>query len=222
MRNLGQCDRLREKYKAHGDIALDDQEVLELLLCRSKPKVDATAGARELMDRFGTIAGVLGAPIYLLQEHHTVGRAAAFDLKMIATASQRALKSELRHGRVLASSKAVLDYCRVLMGHERREQLRILFLDNRHALIADEVHGYGTINHTPVYPREVVKRALELAASAIILIHNHPSGDPSPSSADIDMTGAIVAITRLMGIDVHDHIIIGRDRHVSMRSMHLL
>ena len=146
----------------------------------------------------------------------------ALDLKLIAAAAQRTLKSELRNKQVLGSWSSVIDYCHAAMAQESREQFRILFLDKRNTLIADEIQGRGTVDHTPVYPREVVKRALELSATAIILVHNHPSGDPTPSRADIDMTKTIIDTARPLGITVHDHIIIGKDGHASLKGLRLI
>lgn len=218
----GHRERLRTKYRDHGDTALADYEVLELMLFRLIPRRDTKPVAKALIDRFGTLAGVFGAPASLLQEVKGVGEAVALDLKLIATVGQRMLKSELRGKQVLSSWSSVIDYCRAAMAYESREQFRILFLDKRNALIADEVQGQGTVDHTPVYPREVVRRALELSATAIILVHNHPSGDPTPSRADIDMTKTIVDTAKPLGITVHDHIIIGRDGHVSFKGLRLI
>ncbi|MCF3642103.1 DNA repair protein RadC, partial [Rhizobium sp. TRM95111] len=148
--------------------------------------------------------------------------AVALDLKLVGAVAQRTLKSELRNKQVLGSWSAVIDYCHAAMAHEAREQFRILFLDKRNVLIADEVQGRGTVDHTPVYPREVVKRALELSATALILVHNHPSGDPTPSRADIDMTRTIIDTAKPLGITVHDHIIIGKDGHASLKGLRLI
>jgi DNA repair protein RadC len=164
----------------------------------------------------------MGAPAGLLQEVNGIGEAVALDLKLMASVAQRMLKSEIRGKQVLASWSAVIDYCHSAMAYEQREQFRILFLDKRNALIADEVQGRGTIDHTPVYPREVIKRALELSATAIILVHNHPSGDPTPSRADIDMTKTIIDTAKPLGIVVHDHIIIGKDGHASFKGLRLI
>lgn len=218
----GHRDRLRQRYRDHGDAALADYEILELLLFRLIPRRDTKPIAKALIDRFGTLAGVLGAPAGLLQEVKGVGEAVALDLKLISTVAHRMLKSELRGKQVLSSWSSVIDYCHAAMAYEAREQFRILFLDKRNALIADEVQGRGTVDHTPVYPREVVRRALELSATAIILVHNHPSGDPTPSRADIDMTRTIVETAKPLGITVHDHIIIGKDGHTSLKGLRLI
>jgi DNA repair protein RadC len=218
----GHRDRLRNRYRESGDTALADYEILELLLFRLIPRRDTKPIAKALIARFGTLGGVFGAPAALLQEVSGVGETVALDIKLISTIAHRTLKSELRSKQVLGSWSSVIDYCHAAMAHEAREQFRILFLDKRNALIADEVQGHGTVDHTPVYPREVVKRALELSATALILVHNHPSGDPSPSRADIDMTKLIVDIATPLGIVVHDHIIIGKNGHASMKGLRLI
>lgn len=219
---LGHRERLREKYRDHGDTSLADYEILELLLFRSIPRRDTKPLAKALLARFGSLAGVFGAPVSLLQEVKGIGESVALDLKLVATVGQRILRSELREKQVLSSWSSVIDYCHAVMAYESREQFRILFLDKRNALIADEIQGKGTVDHTPVYPREVVRRALELSATAIILVHNHPSGDPTPSRADIDMTKTIVDTAKPLGITVHDHIIIGKDGHASLKGLRLI
>jgi DNA repair protein RadC len=218
----GHRDRLRARYREGGDAALADYEILELLLFRLIPRRDTKPIAKALIERFGTLGGVMGAPAGLLQEVNGIGEAVALDLKLMASVAQRMLKSEIRGKQVLASWSAVIDYCHSAMAYEQREQFRILFLDKRNTLIADEVQGRGTIDHTPVYPREVIKRALELSATAIILVHNHPSGDPTPSRADIDMTKTIIDTAKPLGIVVHDHIIIGKDGHASFKGLRLI
>ncbi|WP_077961331.1 RadC family protein [Ensifer adhaerens] len=217
----GHRDRLRARYRESGDAALADYEILEMLLFRLIPRKDTKPIAKALLARFGTLAGVFGAPMALLQEVNGIGETVALDLKLISTIGHRTLKSELRQKQLLSSWSAVIDYCHAAMAYETKEQFRILFLDKRNTLIADEVQQQGTIDHTPVYPREVVKRALELSATAIILVHNHPSGDPTPSRADIDMTKLIVETAKPLGIAVHDHIIIGKDGHVSLKGLRL-
>ncbi|NRP18907.1 hypothetical protein LPJGGPFB_02151 [Ensifer adhaerens] len=218
---LGHRDRLRTRYREHGDGALADYEILEMLLFRLIPRKDTKPIAKALLTRFGTLAGVFGAPLALLQEVKGVGEAVALDLKLVSTIGHRTLKSDLRKKHILSSWSAVIEYCHAAMAYETKEQFRILFLDKRNTLIADEVQQTGTIDHTPVYPREVVKRALELSATALILAHNHPSGDPTPSRADIDMTKLIVETAKPLGIAVHDHIIIGKDGHVSLKGLRL-
>ena len=218
----GHRERLRTKFREHGDTALADYEILELILFRLIPRRDTKPIAKALINRFGTLGGVFGAPIHLLQEIKGVGEAVAADLKLISTVAHRSLRSEIKGRKVLASWSSVIDYCHQAMAHEAAEQFRILFLDKRNQLIADEVQQRGTVDHTPVYPREVVKRALELSATAIILVHNHPSGDPTPSRADIDMTHTIINSAKPLGITVHDHVIIGKDGHVSMKGLRLI
>ncbi len=218
----GHRERLRARYRDNGDTALADYEILELLLFRLIPRRDTKPIAKTLLERFGTLSGVFGAPAARLQEVSGIGESVALDLKLVATIAHRMVKSELRNKTILSSWSSVIEYCHAAMAHEPREQFRILFLDKKNALIADEVQGQGTIDHTPVYPREVVRRALELSATALILAHNHPSGDPTPSRADIEMTQLIVATAKPLGITVHDHIIIGREGHASFRGLKLI
>lgn len=218
----GHRERLRGRFREHGDTALADYELLELILFRLIPRRDTKPIAKALIERFGTLGGVFGAPLHLLQEVKGIGEAVATDLKLISAVAHRSLKSEIKGRQVLASWSSVIDYCHQAMAYETNEQFRILFLDKRNQLIADEVQQRGTVDHTPVYPREVVKRALELSATAIILVHNHPSGDPTPSRADIDMTHMIISTAKPLGITVHDHIIIGKEGHASMRGLRLI
>lgn len=218
----GHRDRLRQRFRDGGDRALADYELLELLLFRLIPRRDTKPIAKALLSRFGSLAEVLGAPTHLLTEIKGVGDSVATELKLTAAIAHRMLKGELKDRQVLASWTSVIEYCRAAMAFEAREQFRVLFLDKKNALIADEVQQTGTVDHTPVYPREVVKRALELSATAIILVHNHPSGDPTPSRADIEMTKLIIDIARPLGITVHDHIIIGKDGHASLKGLKLI
>jgi DNA repair protein RadC len=218
----GHRDRLRTRFRDHGDIALADYELLELLLFRLIPRRDTKPVAKALLARFGTLSGVFGAPVHLLTETSGVGEAVASDLKLISALGHRTLKSELAGRKLLSSWSSVIEYCHAAMAFEAREQFRILFLDKKNQLIADEVQQKGTVDHTPVYPREVVRRALELSATAIILVHNHPSGDPTPSRADIDMTQLIVSAAAPLGVTVHDHIIIGKDGHASLKGLRLM
>lgn len=220
--HYGHRDRLRQRFSASGPASLAEYELLELLLFRLIPRADTKPVAKALLKRFGSFGEVLGAPVHLLQEVKGVGSAVALDLKVIAAAGQRMARSEVSGRDVLSSWSQVLDYCRAAMAFEDREQFRILFLDKRNAIIADEVQQTGTVDHTPVYPREVVKRALELASTAVILVHNHPSGDPTPSRADIEMTRSIVDTAKPLGISVHDHIIIGKNGFASMKGLQLI
>jgi len=219
---IGHRDRLRTRFTAAGPDALPDYELLELLLFRLIPRIDTKPIAKALLARFGTLAEVLGAPAALLQEVKGIGPAVAVDLKIIAAAAQRMARGEISGRELLSSSTQLLEYCRSVMAFENREQFRILFLDKKNMLIADEVQQVGTVDHTPVYPREVVKRALELSATAIILAHNHPSGDPTPSRADIEMTKQIIESAKPLGIAVHDHIIIGKKGYASMKGLLLI
>lgn len=218
----GHRERLRERFLASGHGALPDYELLELLLFRLIPRSDTKPVAKALLARFGSLAEVLGAPVNLLQEVKGVGPAVALDLKVIAAAAQRMVIGEIKGREVLTSWSQVLDYCKAAMAFEEREQFRILFLDKKNGLIADEVQQTGTVDHTPVYPREVIRRALELSATAIVLVHNHPSGDPTPSRADIDMTKEIIETGRRLGIAVHDHLIIGKKSYASMKGLLLI
>jgi DNA repair protein RadC len=194
---------------------LSDYELLELLLFRAPPRRDVKPLAKMLLAKFGSFAEVIAAPEARLGEVNGVGAAAIAELKIMQAAASRLLRGAVKKRPVLSPWSTVLDYCRSAQGFAAREQFRVLFLDKRNQLIADEVQQVGTVDHTPVYPREVVKRALELSASAIILVHNHPSGDPTPSQADIAMTQQIIAVANPLGIAVHDHIIVGKDGHAS-------
>jgi len=218
----GHRDRLRQRFLQAGSDALHDYEMLELVLFRAIPRRDVKPLAKELIARFGSFAEVIAAPIELLKEVEGLGEAAITDLKIVQAAANRLLRGEVKKRHVLSSWSSVLDYCRTAMAFESKEQFRILFLDKGNHLIADEQQQTGTVDHTPVYPREVVKRALELSATAVILVHNHPSGDPTPSRADIDMTKAIIEVARPLGIAVHDHLIVGKDGHASLKALKLM
>jgi DNA repair protein RadC len=218
----GHRKRLRERLLQAGADALPDYEILELVLCNARPRVDVKPLAKELLKTFGSFAEVIAAPPARLKEIDGLGEAAIAQFKVIEAAAKRMAKTELKRREVLSSWSSVLDYCRTAMAFAEKEALRVLFLDKKNQLIADELQQTGTVDHTPVYPREVVKRALELSATAVILVHNHPSGDPTPSRADIEMTQAIVAVARPLGIAVHDHIIVGKDGHASLKGMRLI
>ena len=218
----GHRERLRHRFETAGDKALADYELLELLLFRLIPRRDTKPIAKALLERFGSLSGVFGAPPHLLREVTGIGASVATDLQVVAAVNHRMQKADLIGRNVLDSWSAVLAYCQAAMAEEQREQFRILFLDKKNALIADEVQQHGTVDQTPVYPREVVRRALELSATAVILVHNHPSGDPTPSRADIAMTHKVVEACTPLGIAVHDHIIIGRSGHASLKALSLM
>lgn len=219
---LGHRDRMRQRFVDGGAKSLQDYELLELVLFRILPQRDTKPIAKAMLARFGSFSEALGAPPHLLLEIKGLGPTAITDLKVVLAAAQRFARDEITQRPLLGSWNQVLDYCRTQMAFEDKEQFRILFLDKKNKLIADEVQQVGTVDHTPVYPREVIRRALELSATALILLHNHPSGDPSPSSADVQMTKAIAAIARPLGITLHDHIIIARDGHSSLRALKLI
>ena len=220
--HAGHRERLRERFMKGGADAMPDYELLELVLFRAIPRRDTKELAKRLIARFGSFAEVLNAPEGRLKEVQDVGEAVIGELKLVRAAALRLMRSEIIERPALASWAQVLDYVRAAQGYEHRELFRILFLDKKNRLIADEVQGHGTVDHTPVYVREVVKRALELSASALILVHNHPSGDPTPSRADIDMTKLIVEAARPLGVVIHDHIIVGRNGHASFKALRLI
>lgn len=218
----GHRNRVRERFEKIGGEQFEDYELLEVLLFPSIPQTDTKDLAKLLVRTFGSFAEVLGASVQHLEQVPGVGRTTAVNLKVVHASAQRLLHGAVAKREVLSSWTALLDYCRAAMAFGEREQFRILFLDKRNALIADELQQEGTVDHTPVYPREVVRRALELSATAVILVHNHPSGDPTPSAADIAMTRQIVEVARPLGIAVHDHVIVGRNGHVSMKGQKLI
>jgi DNA repair protein RadC len=220
--HAGHRQRLRERFIQAGPEALADYELLELLLMIAIPRRDVKPLAKELIRRFGSFAEVVGAPRESLLQVAGVGETVAVHIKLVAAAVQRVTRGAVAKRPVLGSWSALIDHCRASMAFADREEFRILFLDKRNQLIADEVQQRGTVDHTPVYPREIVKRALELSATAIILAHNHPSGDPTPSQADIRMTREIVDIALPLGIAVHDHVIIARNGHVSFKAKGLI
>ncbi len=218
----GHRQRLRERFRKGGAEALPDYELLELVLFRALPRRDTKGLAKLLLHRFKSFAEVINAPEARLREVKGVGEAVITELKLIRAASLRLIKTELSEMPTLCSGNEVINYLHAAQAFEAREQFRILFLDKKNRLIADEIQGEGTIDHTPVYVREVVKRSLEHSATALILVHNHPSGDPTPSRADIDMTKMIAAAAKPLGISVHDHIIVGRTGHASFRALRLI
>ncbi|WP_282078184.1 RadC family protein [Epibacterium ulvae] len=207
--------RLRERFMTGGATSMPDYELLELILFRSVPRKDVKPLAHRLLKTFGDINRVITAPTERLAEVSEVGPAIITDLKILETAAQRLARARVMQRQVLSSWDALLDYCHTAMSHLEIEQFRVLYLDRKNVLIADEEQARGTVDHVPVYPREIAKRALELNASAILLVHNHPSGDPTPSESDISMTQQIVAALTPLGITVHDHLIIGKSRELS-------
>ncbi|HEY4141844.1 MAG TPA: DNA repair protein RadC [Pseudolabrys sp.] len=218
----GHRERLRGRFREAGADAVSDYELLELVLFRAIPQRDVKPLAKALIAKFGSFAEVVAAAPARLAEIKGMGEAAITELKIVHAAASRLARGQLRKRPVLSSWSSVIDYCRTAMAYEDKEQFRLLFLDKRNQLIADEVQQVGTVDHTPVYPREVVKRALELSATALILVHNHPSGDPTPSRADIQMTQSIVDVAKPLGIVVHDHIIVGKEGHASFKGLKLI
>ncbi len=227
----GHRQRLRERARKGGLDALPDYELLELFLFRSIPLRDVKPLAKALLSRFGSLQGVLSAPQNDLQQVEVLDNKGkklkvtadiALDLGLMFEATRRTAAEPLKRTTIIASWSALISYLKVTLAHEPREQFRVLFLDNQNKLMADEVLGVGTVNHAPAYPREIMKRALERGSSNIILVHNHPSGDPSPSRDDIDMTKAIADAGRALGIKIHDHVIVGREGVASFRQLGVL
>ncbi len=210
--------RLRERFMSGGAAALPDYEMLELVLFRAIPRQDVKPLARRLLDRFGDFNGVISAPVARLQDLHGVGPSVIQELKIIEAAAHRLARSRVMQRHVISSWDSLIDYCHTTMAHRETEQFRVLFLDTKNVLIADEEQARGTVDHVPVYPREVVKRALELNASALILVHNHPSGDPTPSDSDMQMTRQMEQAASALGITLHDHLVIGASNQLSFRA----
>ena len=219
---LGHRERLRERFRKAGGGALADYELLELVLFRAIPRRDVKPLAKALLARFGSYAEVVAARPERLREIDGLSDAAILELKIVAETAKRFAKVKMERRPSLGSFSAVLDYCRTAMAFLDREKFRILFLDKKNALIADEVQSLGTVDHAPVYPREIVRRALELNATALILVHNHPSGEPSPSTLDIQLTNQLVALGKSLNIAVHDHLIIGREGFASFKGLQLI
>ncbi|MET0545917.1 MAG: DNA repair protein RadC [Caulobacterales bacterium] len=218
----GHRERLRARFKQAGGNALADYELLELLLFRIIPRRDVKPLAKDLLKRFGGLSGVLAAPLPRLAEVDGLSESAALELKILQAAFEHAAKDEAKRKPVVSSWSSLLEYCKISLRHEPREQFRILYLDKRNQLISDEILNHGTVDHAPVYPREVARRALEVSASAIILVHNHPSGDPTPSKADVEITKQVVAATKTVGVTVHDHLVIGSNFTASFKSLGLM
>ncbi|RMF67724.1 MAG: JAB domain-containing protein [Alphaproteobacteria bacterium] len=218
----GHRRRLRHRFLASRGTGLADYELIELLLFGAIPRRDVKPLAKRLIQTFGSFEEVLTAEPGRLAAVKGMGEAAVVALKAVEAAARRLAQARVINRPAISNWQALLDYCRIAMGHAPKEQFRVLFLDRRNVLIADEVQQEGTVDHTPVYPREVIKRALELHASAIILVHNHPSGDPTPSQADIEMTKEIAEAARRLGIRLHDHIVVSRSGHMSFKSLGLI
>ncbi len=218
----GHRGRMRQKLLEAGPGALLDHELIEMLLFLALPRRDTKPVARAMLDRFGSFADALSAPTQELREIEGLGDAGIAALRTVQAAALRLIEAPLKNQQVLNNWDRLMDYLTARLARERVEQFRVIFLDSKNRLIADEAQARGTVNHTPVYPREVVKRALELHATALILVHNHPSGDPTPSRADIEMTAEVKQAAAALGITLHDHLIIGRDQPLSFRREGLL
>ncbi len=219
--HAGHRDRLRERFLSTGEESLQDYEILEILLFAALPRRDVKPLAKKLLTEFGGLSGLLSATPERMKTQGLSDNVASL-LRASAAAGRRALRREIMNQPILNTWQRVVDYCRASMAHESKEQFRILFLDRRNRLIAEEVQQRGTIDHTPVYPREIVQRALEVGAGAVLLVHNHPSGDATPSKADIEMTRAIIAACTPLEISVHDHLVVGRDDIVSFKAQGLM
>lgn len=213
---------MRQRLLTVGGDSLADHEMLEMVLFLALPRRDTKAIAHALMARFGSFPQTIAAPLAELRAVDGLGDAGAAALKTVQAAALRLIRADVLDRPVLANWDRLMDYLHAVLSRERIEQFRILFLDNRNRLLRDEAQARGTVNHTPVYPREVVKRALELHATALILVHNHPSGDPTPSRDDIEMTAEIVSAANALSIVVHDHVIVGNGRTLSFRREGLL
>ncbi|WP_415288750.1 DNA repair protein RadC [Brevundimonas sp. S1H14] len=229
--HAGHRERLRERARTAGIHHLPDYELLELFLFRSQPQGDVKPVAKALLTRFGSLAAVLAASVEDLMtvkaedsrgRARGVGAETALDLAALHEVSRRVAKEEANRRTVISSWTALLAYVRLSLQHEPREQFRVLYLDKKNQLILDEIQNRGTVDHAPVYPREVVRRALELSASAMIIVHNHPSGDPTPSRADIDMTKQVIEAARALSLTVHDHLIVGREGVASFKQLGLM
>lgn len=218
----GHRQRLRQRFLKGGGGALADYEMLELILFQSHPRGDVKPLAKELLARFDSFAAVISAEPAALRRITGIGDSAVAALKTTEAAAHRLLQGRIMERSVLSSWHALNDYCKASLAFSKTEQFRILFLDRKNKLIADELQQTGTVDHTPLYPREVVRRALDVGASALILVHNHPSGDAAPSSADIEMTKEVAEAGKRLGITVHDHIIVGHGENVSFKSLGLL
>lgn len=218
----GHRSRLRARFLRGGVDSVADYELLELVLYAAKPRGDVKPLAKALLKKFGSFAGVIKASPAELKTVKGAGESVIASLKVIEAACQQLLKDEVAAHPVINSWTALLDYCQVCMASKAIEEFRVLYLNNKNRLIADEVQQTGTVDHTPVYPREVLKRALEVGASSLILVHNHPSGDVTPSKADIDMTRKLCEAAQPFNIRIHDHLIIAKGTHYSFKGNMLL
>ncbi len=218
----GHRERLRTRFLSGGHQPMPDYEVLELLLFNAIPKIDVKPLAKRLLSAFGDLNGVVAASEHRVLQIEGANRKVYLQLRIVEAFAHRMAQASILHREVVSSWDALISYCRTAMAHRETEQFRVLFLDRKNVLIADEEQARGTVDHVPVYPREVVKRALELSATAIILVHNHPSGDPTPSQSDIEMTDKIAEVCGVLDITVHDHVIIGKADELSFRSAGLL
>ncbi len=219
---LGHRERLRQRFLAGGADAMPDYELMELTLFAAVPRRDVKPLAKALIARFGSFAEAIAAPRERILEVEGASEAVATHLKIVEAAALRLSRTQLLGRPALTSWPALIDYCAAAMARSQTEEFRVLFLDRKNVLIGDEVQSSGTVDHTPVYPREIVKRALEHGATALILVHNHPSGDPTPSRADIAMTREVVEAARALHITVHDHVIVGRSGHASFKALGLM
>jgi len=217
----GHRQRLRERFIQKGPDSLQDYEILELLLFAALPRRDVKPLAKQLLESFGDLWSLLNAKPERLAEEK-LSESVIATLRVTGAIALRAQKAAIIDRPLLNNWERVVDYCRAAMGHEQKEQFRLLFLDRKNHLLAEEIHQRGTIDHTPVYPREVVQRALELGAGCLILVHNHPSGDTTPSKADIEMTKAIIEACKPLGISIHDHLIVGRNTVSSFKTLGIL
>jgi DNA repair protein RadC len=218
----GHRARLRERLLQAGPEAVADYELVELVLFRAIPRRDVKPLAKAVIARFGSFAEAIAAEPARLAEVEGMSQGAIAEFKIVEAGANRFAKGVARKRLPVGSFSAVVDYCRTAMAFDPREEFRVLFLDRKNGLIADESQGVGTVDQTPVYPREIVRRALELSATAVILVHNHPSGDPTPSTQDVKMTLDIIAVAQPLGVAVHDHIIVGRDGHASLKGLRLI
>jgi DNA repair protein RadC len=220
--HVGHRQRLRERFLASGPDSLPDYELLELMLFMAQPRIDTKPIAKELLRRFGSFAEVISAEPDALRDVRGIGDAGVAALKAAQAAAQRLLRARVKDRPLIGSFSALIEYCTAQMAYNAIEQFRVIYLDKKNKVIADEAQQKGTVDHTPVYPREVVKRALELNASALLMVHNHPSGDPTPSQTDIDMTRKVKDAAGAVGLVLHDHIVVSRGGHVSFKTQGLI